>query len=163
MLTRKHSYNKSSHDIVVDMALIKNKKAHLDYEFLEKLEAGLELLGFEVKSLRAGSGSLEGARVLARGGEAYLVGATIPPYQVKNTPESYDPERPRRLLLSRDEIARVASAEGAQGLTVVPISVYNRGRNLKLEIAIARGKKKYDKRQDLKKRDEERRFKRKEF
>ncbi len=145
------------------MVLIRNKKAHLEYAFLEKFEAGLELLGLEVKSLRAGRGNLEGARVVARGGEAYLVGATIPPYQAGNTPKEYDPERTRRLLLSKQEIAQVASAEGAEGLTVVPIAVYNKGRNLKLEVAIARGKKKYDKRQDLKKRDEERRFKRKEF
>lgn len=151
------------HGIVIHMVLIRNKKAHLEYAFLEKFEAGLELLGLEVKSLRAGRGNLEGARVVARGGEAYLVGATIPPYQAGNTPKEYDPERTRRLLLSKQEIAQVASAEGAEGLTVVPIAVYNKGRNLKLEVAIARGKKKYDKRQDLKKRDEERRFKRKEF
>ena len=145
------------------MGVVHNKKVRLDYELIEKMEAGLELLGIEVKSLRAGHGNLEGARVLARGGEAYLVGATIPPYQASNTPKDYDPGRNRRLLLKEAEIARISSAEGAQGLTIVPISVYNKGRNLKLEIAIARGKKKYDKRQDLKKRDEERRFKRKEF
>jgi SsrA-binding protein len=138
------------------MSLIRNKKAHLDYEFLEKIEAGLELFGFEVKTLRSGRGNLEGARVVSRGGEAYLTGATIPPYQAGNTPKEYDPERTRRLLVNQDEIARIASAEGAKGLTVVPISVYNKGRNLKLEIAIARGKKQYDKRQDLKKRDEKR-------
>lgn len=135
------------------MTVVRNKKAHLDYAFLETFEAGLELLGFEVKSLRAGRGNLEGARVVARGGEAYLVGATIPPFQAGNTPESYDPERTRRLLLKQDEIAHIAAAEGARGLTVVPISVYNKGRNLKLEIAIARGKKQYDKRQDIKKRE----------
>jgi SsrA-binding protein len=145
------------------MSLIRNKKAHLDYAFLETFEAGLELLGIEVKSLRAGRGNLEGARVVARGGEAYLVGATIPPYQAGNTPEDYDSERTRRLLLSKNEVAQISSAESARGLTIVPISVYNKGRNLKLEIAIARGKKQYDKRQDLKKRDAERSFKRKEF
>lgn len=138
------------------MSLIRNKKVHLDYTFLETFEAGLELLGCEVKSLRAGHGNLEGARVVARGGEAYLTGATIPPYQPNNTPKDYDPERTRRLLLKQDEIAQIAAAEGAKGLTVVPISVYNARRNLKLQIAIARGKKKYDKRQDLKKRDEQR-------
>ena len=138
------------------MTVVRNKKAHLDYAFLETFEAGLELMGIEVKSLRAGRGNLEGARVVARGGEAYLVGATIPPYQTGNTPKNYDPERTRRLLLKQDEIARIAAAEGAKGLTVVPIAVYNKGRNLKLEIAIARGKKQYDKRQDLKKREAKR-------
>src|SRR3954469_17420697 len=110
------------------MALIENQRVGFDYEILETIEAGLELLGFEVKSLRAGLGSLKGARVVARGGEAYLVGATIPPWQVKNAPESYDPERTRRLLLKSKEISRVAAAEGAKGLTVVPLSVYNKGR-----------------------------------
>src|SRR3990167_3163489 len=88
------------------MTLIENKKVSFDYEILETLEAGLELLGFEVKSLRAGHGSLKGARVVARGGEAYLVGATIPAWQMANAPKSYDPERTRRLLLSKKEILR---------------------------------------------------------
>lgn len=138
------------------MSLIDNKRATFDYHILETLEAGLELLGFEVKSLRAGHGSLKGARVVARGGEAYLVGATIPPYQAANAPKSYDPERTRRLLLSAKEIARVAAAEGEKGLTIIPIAVYNRGQRLKLEIAIARGKQKQDKRETIKKRDTER-------
>lgn len=141
------------------MSLVKNDKAHLDFEILETIQAGLELLGTEVKTLRAGRGSLKGARVIARGGEAYLVGATIPPWQVVNA-VGYDPERPRRLLLNQKEIAHVASAEGQKGLTIVPLSVYSRGRHLKLDIGIARGKKKADKREDLKKRDEERRIER---
>jgi SsrA-binding protein len=87
------------------MSLVDNKRVAFDYQILETIEAGLELFGFEVKSLRAGHGSLKGARVVARGGEAYLVGATIPPWQVANAPKSYDPERPRRLLLSQKEIA----------------------------------------------------------
>lgn len=142
------------------MKLLRNERVQFDYTILEELEAGLELLGLEVKSLRSGRGSLKGARVVARDGEAYLVGATIPAWQVANAPKSYDPERPRKLLLSKKEIAHVASAEGQVGLTVVPISVYNRGRHLKLAIGIARGKKKADKRQDIKKRDDERRIQR---
>lgn len=142
------------------MALVENKKATFDYSILEEMEAGLELFGFEVKSLRAGRGSLRGARVLARGGEAYLVGATIPPWQMANTPKSYDPERPRRLLLSKKEIDQILGAESQKGLTVVPLRVYNKGDKLKLSIAIARGKKKEDKRQTIKKRDDERRIRR---
>jgi SsrA-binding protein len=142
------------------MSLIENKRAGFDYEILETLEAGLELFGFEVKSLRAGHGSLKGARVIVRGGEAYLVGASIPPWQVKNAPQSYDPERPRRLLLNTKEIMRVSAAEGAQGLTVIPLSVYNKARNLKIEIAIARGKKKEDKRQTIRAREEKRSIRR---
>lgn len=138
------------------MSLIDNKRGAFDYSIIETMEAGLVLEGFEVKSLRAGNGSLKGARVVARGGEAYLVGATIPPWQQANAPKSYDPERSRKLLLKEKEIAQISSAEGEQGLTIIPISVYNKGRNLKLEIAIARGKKKADKRQSIKKRDVER-------
>jgi len=142
------------------MALIENKRARFDYSILEEVEAGLELFGFEGKSLRAGRGSLKGARVVARGGEAYLVGASIPAWQIANAPKSYDPERPRRLLLSRKEIARIASAEGEKGLTIVPICVYNKGRRLKLSIAIARGKKKEDKRHTIRAREEKRRIER---
>ena len=142
------------------MALIENKKVSFDYEILETLEAGLELLGFEVKSLRAGHGSLKGARVVARGGEAYLVGATIPAWQMANAPKSYDPERTRRLLLSKKEILRVASAESEKGLTIVPLSVYTRRQRLKLGIAIARGKKKEDKRHSIRAREEKRRIER---
>ncbi len=142
------------------MALLDNKHAMLEYQILEELEAGMELFGYEVKSLRNKQGSLKGARVVARGGEAYLVGATIPAWQIANAPKSYDPERPRRLLLSRKEIAHISSAEGQKGLTAVPISVYNRGRHLKLGIAIARGRKKHDKRDVIRKREEDRSIRR---
>ena len=142
------------------MSLVENQRARFDYSILEEMEAGLELLGSEVKSLRAGRGSFRGARVVARGGEAYLVGASIPAWQIANAPKSYDPERTRRLLLSRKEIAHVASAEGEKGLTIVPLRVYNRGTKLKLAIAIARGKKKEDKRQSIRAREEKRRIER---
>jgi SsrA-binding protein len=142
------------------MSLVENKRVGFDYSIIEEIEAGLALRGYEVKSLRAGQGSLKGARVVARGGEAYLVGATIPAWQPANAPKSYDPERTRKLLLSAKEIAHVASAEGEKGLTIVPIKVYNGGRNLKLLIVIARGKKKEDKRQSIRARDEKRRIQR---
>jgi SsrA-binding protein len=142
------------------MSLIDNKRAMFDYHILEEMEAGMELFGYEVKSLRAKQGSLKGARVVARGGEAYLVGASIPAWQIANAPKSYDPERTRRLLLSKKEIAHVASAEGQKGLTIVPISVYSKRRKLKLGIAIARGKKKEDKRHSIRAREEKRRIER---
>src|ERR1700730_9133488 len=110
------------------MSLIDNKRVTFDYVLLESIEAELSLHGDEMKSLRKGQGSLKGARVVARGGEAYLVGATIPAWQPANAPKSYDPERTRRLLLSQKEIAHVASAEGEKGLTIVPLKVYNKGR-----------------------------------
>src|SRR3989338_3948700 len=142
------------------MSLIENARVGFDYSILEEMEAGLELLGIEVKSLRAGQGSLKGSRVVARGGEAYLVGASIPAWQIANAPKSYNPERTRRLLLSKKEIARIASAEGEKGLTIVPIRVYNSGRKLKLSVAVARGKKKEDKRQTIRAREEKRRIER---
>ncbi len=142
------------------MSLIENKRVSFDYQILETMEAGLELFGYEVRSLRAGHGSLKGARVLARGGEAYLVGATIPAWQPANAPKSYDPERSRRLLLNSKEIDHIRGAESEKGLTVVPLSVYNKGRNLKLSIAIAKGKKKGDKRQSITAREENIRIRR---
>ncbi len=141
-------------------ALVSNKKIGMDYEILETFEAGLELLGFEVKSLRKHQGSLLGAYVTIRGGEAYLISADIPPYQEKNTPEGYNPRRNRRLLLTKPEIEKMASLEAQKGLTVAPISVYNKGNKVKIEIAIVRGKKKFDKRQDIKKRTTDRELRR---
>lgn len=138
------------------MAFIENKKARFDYDILETFEAGVELMGHEVKAIKKGMGSLEGARVVVRGGEAYLLGATITPYQTKNTPKGYDKERTRKLLLNRKEIAEIADAEGKKGLTVIPIKWYNKVRRLKLEVAVVRHKKKYDKRAVMKDRDEKR-------
>jgi SsrA-binding protein len=136
--------------------LVEHKKARLDYEILEEYEAGLELLGIEVKSLRSRLGKLEGSHIIVRDGEAYLVGAAIPAYQPSNTPADYDPNRTRKLLLTRKEIGALSGFEGQKGLTIVPISVYNKGKVLKLRIAVARGRKKYDKRAVLKERDTKR-------
>ncbi len=135
------------------MALIENKKVHFNYEIIEKYEAGMELLGAEVKSLRAKRGSLDGAHIIVRGGEAFLVGATIQPYQAGNLAEGYETKRNRRLLLTEKEIALLADYESKKGLTIVPIAVYNKKRKLKIEIAVVRGKKTRDKREALKKRE----------
>ena len=137
-----------------------NRKARFNYEILEKYEAGIELLGTEVKSVRGGQMSLEGAFVIARGGEAYLINANIPPYQPKNAPRDYDPLRNRKLLLTKKEIAALAGSEKNKSLTIVPISVYNKGRKIKLELALVKGKKKFDKRETLKKRDTDREIRR---
>lgn len=136
--------------------LLKNKKVNFDYEILEKFEAGIELLGFEVKSLRASRGKLDGAHVLVRGGEAYIVGMSIQPLQPGNAPKNYESERPRRLLLTRKELNTLIGIEASKGLTLVPISCYTKSRLLKVEIASVRGKKQYDKREDLKKRESDR-------
>jgi len=137
-------------------SLVYNKKAGFNYEILEKFEAGIELLGTEVKSLRENHGVLDGARIIVRGNEAYLIGATIPAYQPVNTPASYAVDRNRRLLLTKKEIFELSQIEGKKGLTIVPISLYNKGNKIKAEIAVVRGKKKFDKRESIKKRDTER-------
>jgi len=137
-------------------ALVSHKRAKFDYEILETFEAGLSLLGTEVKSVRGGQGKLEGAHVIIRGDEAFLVGASIPPFQKANAPKDFDAERVRKLLLSQKEIEHLHSEGEKKGLTIVPIKLYNSGRNLKIEIAIARGKKKYDKRESIKARDTKR-------
>ncbi len=137
-----------------------NRKVYFNYEILEKYETGIKLLGTEVKSVRGGRMSLEGAFVIVRGGEAYLVNASIPPCQVKNAPKDYDPLRNRKLLLTKKEIAELAGSEKNKSLTIVPISLYNKGRKIKVEIALVKGKKKYDKRETIKKRDTEREMRR---
>lgn len=137
-----------------------NRKARFDYEILEKLEAGIELLGTEVKSVRGGRMSLEGAFVIVRGGEAYIINSNIPPYQVANTPKDYDPLRNRKLLLTKKEITELAGNEKNKSLTIVPISVYNKNRKIKVEIALVKGKKKHDKRETTKKRETDREIRR---
>ncbi len=134
-------------------ALLAYKKANLRFERLQEYAAGIELFGHEVKSLRAKLGSLDGARVVVRGGEAYLVGMTIPSYQAANTPKGYDAERTRRLLLTKKELRELAAAESQKGLTLVPFELYTSGRNMKARIAIVRSKGKADRREELKKRD----------
>ncbi|MEK7581902.1 MAG: SsrA-binding protein SmpB [Patescibacteria group bacterium] len=142
------------------MSLVENKKAGLKYEFLEKYEGGIELFGYEVKSIRNHRGSLDGAHIIVRGGEAYLVGAHIPPYQPANTPKNYDPVRTRKILLTKKEIWEIGGQESKRGLTIVPLSMYSKGVKIKVSLAVARGKKKYDKRETLKKRDTEREMRR---
>ena len=142
------------------MHLLDNKKAGFKYEFVRTLEAGIELFGFEVKALRQKQGALDGAYAIVRGKEVFLVNAYIPPYQPKNTPKDYDPRRNRKLLLTKSEITELTGVESRKGLTIVPVSVYSKGRKLKVGLALARGKKKYDKRETIKRRDVEREVRR---
>ena len=135
---------------------VKNKKVGLEFELLDRYEAGVVLLGTEVKSIRSGKGKLEGSHVVVRGGEAYLVGASIPPFQKANAPKSYEDDRPRKLLLSRKELVELFTESEKNGLTIVPIRWYNSKGKLKLEIAVAKGKKKHDKRDTIKERDSKR-------
>ena len=135
---------------------VSNKKAKFDYELKDFIEAGLVLAGYEVKSIKLGRAKLDGAHVIVRGGEAFLVGASISPYQPANMPKDYDAEAPRKLLLSKKELTLLERESEQAGLTIVPIRLYNLGRKIKLEIALARGKKKTDKRETIKKRESNR-------
>jgi len=137
-----------------------NRKVRFNYDILQKYETGIELLGTEVKSIRGGQMSLEGAFAIVRGGEAFLINANIPPYQPQNTPKDYDPLRNRKLLLTKKEIVELADSEKNKSLTIVPISVYNKNRKIKVELALAKGKKKFDKRETIKKREVEREVRR---
>lgn len=140
----------------MSMTYAVNKKATFNYDILEKFEGGLELLGIEVKAIRNKQANLTGSFVIIRGGELFLSNVSISPYQIKNTPDSYDPERPRRILVSRKEIIKLTKNEAQKGLTLIPISLYNKGRNIKLEFALVRGKKKSDKRETIKDRESKR-------
>lgn len=137
-----------------------NKKAQFDYEILETYEAGIELLGFEVKAIRKGFASLAGSFAIIRGGEAYLLNANIPPYQPGNTPKEHDPARTRKLLLTKDEIKELVGKTEKTGLTLVPLRLYNKKSKIKLELGLARHKKARDKRETIRKRETEREMKR---
>jgi SsrA-binding protein len=140
--------------------ITKNKKAYFNYEILEKLVAGISLLGLEVKSIKSGRISLKATYVVLRNEEAFLIGANIPPYQPKNTPKDYNPERSRKLLLKKSEIKYLIGKTKQKGLTIVPLRVYNIRGKIKLEIGLAKGKKKFDKRRVIKKRESEREIRR---
>ena len=133
-----------------------NKKARFDYEVLESFEAGLVLNGQEVKSIRNGNIGLKGSYVIIREGEVYLIGANIPPYQPKNALPDYDPERLRKLLLNKKEIDYLVGKTKEKGLTLIPLKIYSKYAKIKLEFGIAKGKRKADKRETIKKRDTDR-------
>ena len=142
--------------------LVQNKKANFDYELLDKYEAGLVLFGYEVKALRDGQGSLKGAFISIRTKEGktalYLLNAQIPPYKHAGKIIDYNDRRERKLLLKKEEIDRLLGKMQVEGLTLIPLRIYTNHSFLKLEFALARGKKKYDKRESIKTRDVERRL-----
>ena len=136
--------------------LARNKKAYFDYIILEEIEAGIELLGFEVKAAKSGKIHLSGSYARLVDGHIQLIGATIAPYQPNNTPKDYDPGRTRRLLLTKREIKYLTGKMNEAGLTVVPLRAYIKGRLVKVSIGLVRSKKKHDKREVIKKRDTDR-------
>ncbi|MBU0578456.1 SsrA-binding protein SmpB [Patescibacteria group bacterium] len=132
--------------------LLKNRRATHDYEIFKKYEAGIVLSGPEVKSLRAGSGSFFGSYIKLLSGEAYLLNAQITPYKFADN-ANYDPKRTRKLLLHKKELAEIEQLSQQKGQALIPLAFVLKERNIKLEFAVARGKKLHDKRQDLKKKD----------
>jgi len=136
--------------------LAENKKAFFDYEILEKIEAGLSLTGQETKSAKNGQVSLKGAFVTFHGPSAFITNMNIAKYAAAGPLPEYDPTRSRPLLLRKKEIDYLRGKALEQGLTIVPLRVYTKNCFVKIEIAVARGKKRFDKRETLKKRDAER-------
>ncbi len=140
--------------------LAKNNKARYDYEILDTYEGGLRLLGHEVKSVRNGYMKITGAYVHVRDNKAYLVGATVTPYPPAGPLKDYDPMRTRDILLNKKEMNVLRGKTDEDGLTIVPLSVYTKGPYIKIELGLGRGKKQYDKRETIKKRDLDRAMRR---
>ena len=139
--------------------MIQNRRASFDYELLDRFEAGVALTGSEIKSLRAGGVTLGEAFARMKNGEVFLEGMHIPPYKDASY-NNHDPLRSRKLLLKRGEIAEISKGLERKGLTLVPTRLYFKGGWVKLEVALGRGKKRYDKRQDEAKRDAQRQIER---
>ena len=140
--------------------LTENKKAYFNYQILEKFEAGISLIGQEVKSIKSGRINLAGSYVVLKGSEVFLIGANVPPYQPKNAPPDYNPERSRKLLLKKSEIKYLIGKVKQKGLTLVPLKVYTKRGKIKLEFGVTKGKKKVDKRELIKKKEVKREMER---
>ncbi|PPE06461.1 SsrA-binding protein SmpB [Mesoplasma corruscae] len=138
-----------------------NKKAYFNYEILQIYEAGLELFGPEVKSIRNHDISINEAFIIIRKGEAFLINSNIKKYEFANFVQGVDPFRTRKLLLHKKEIKKILSRVQLESLTIVPLKLYFNGNYIKLEIGLGRGKKLHDKRETIKKRDSERKEMRK--
>ena len=135
---------------------IANRKARYDYHILEVVECGMELLGTEVKSLRSGRARIDDAFARVRGGEMFLVGATIDPYPQAAEGMQHEPTRDRKLLLRRRQIAQIESHVKQKGKTVIPLAIYFKRGWAKCELGVVEGKRSYDKREAIRKRDQQR-------
>ncbi len=133
--------------------LIKNRKAEFNYEFLEKFEAGIQLLGCEVKSVKNGLISLDGASAQFYNGELYLINASIPPWQLANAPDNYDPNRSRKLLLHKKELNYLIGKTKSEHLMIIPTAIYLKKNKIKVELKLGRIRRKVDKREVIKKRE----------
>jgi SsrA-binding protein len=135
-----------------------NKRAHFDYDISDKYEAGLQLAGQEVKSVKTGHISLKGSFVTVKGNELFLTNANIPFYKFAGEPKNYDPTHSRKLLLKKSEIKSLIGKARVEGLTLVPVRVYTKKRYIKLEFGVGRGKKEFDKRETITKRETRRKI-----
>ena len=142
--------------------IAENRRARFDYSIRETLEAGIELQGHEVKSAKSGRLQIAGGRVIIRGGEAWLVGAHIPPYQTGNTPSDYEEDRARRLLLAKNEIRALQGALVDKSAHLIPLRAYLTHGLIKIELGLAHSRRKSDKRDALKKRAHQREMRREE-
>ena len=133
-----------------------NRKAKRDYEVIEAMEAGVVLTGGEVKSLRAGQGNLLGSRIMIKNGEVWISGLSIPRYKFASGEDEYEPDRLKKLLIKQKERQHLETKAKGGGLTMIPLTVYNKRGLIKVEIGLVRGKKKYEKREVLKKRKQKR-------
>jgi len=141
--------------------IAKNKKAYFDYEILEKFEAGVVLTGQEVKSVKTRGLSLKGSYVtIDERREVFWVGANISPYQPQNCPQDYHPQQPRKLLLKKSEVRHLIGKIKESGLTLIPLKVYTKKGKIKLEVGLAKGRKKFNKKELIKKRDAQREIRR---
>lgn len=142
--------------------LAKNKKAFFDYHILERIEGGMVLSGQEVKAVRSGKASLSGSFITIKNNKVFLVNSTISPYQPKNAPKDYDSKRERQLLLSKKQIGYLYGKMKEGRISLIPLNIHTSGNFLKLEIGVAKGKKKYDKRETIKRREVDRDIRRRE-
>jgi SsrA-binding protein len=133
-----------------------NKKALFDYNILEKYEAGVVLFGQEVKSIKTGHINLAGSYVVINKGEVFLAGVKVPPYQPNNAGADYNEGRERKLLLNKKEIDYLVGKSAQKGFSLIPLKIYDKNGRVKLEFGLAKGKKKFDKKEKIKKRDLER-------
>lgn len=145
----KKAENEPKSDIKI---IVTNRKARHEYEILQTFEAGLSLLGSEVKSMRAGKANLKDAYAIPRGNEIFLLNMHISPYD-KTGYSGHDPERPRKLLLHAKEIGKLTIMTETKGVTLIPLKVYFRGKYAKVELGVCRGKKAHDKRTAIMERD----------
>lgn len=136
--------------------VIRNKKATFNFEVIEKFEGGLQLTGFETKSIREGKIKLDGSFVISRGNELFLKNAEVQPYQPNNIPKSFELGRLIKILVTKKEIDKLTQKIEKERMALIPLAIYPKGKKLKIEFALAKGKKKSDKRETIKQREADR-------